>query len=260
MSKTQKDKSQKEKTGFLCFVYGGCMKLGYVRYFPSEHSPEEEFEKFKSHYGSDVKGRFIKVPNPSDAYSKVRAELTKTNIPNPFGDIYELGVITAGKVMKEVNGVKKASTWGQGEKEEAGGDEEEGGDKQADKSADKSASSSADKSADKSVSTADKSASTADKKSKSKVVAKGGKKKTEAQEIDAEEGEDEVQGGGDGKEPSDVEPEKAASKSSKKSKSDKSDKVEAAGGKADEQAKPESSDAQKADKPSKKAAVPKTKQ
>lgn len=113
-------KIQKDKQGFLCITYGGCMKLGYVRYFATENTPEDEFEKYKIHYGADIKGRYIKVANPSDAYSKVRAELIKLNVPNPFGDIYEIGVTSAVKVMKDATGVKKSSTWGmddEGEKE-----------------------------------------------------------------------------------------------------------------------------------------------
>jgi len=159
MSKVQKEKSTKEGQGYLCFVYGGCMKTGWIRYFSCDHAPEEEYEKFKNHYGSDIKGRYIKVSNPTDAYSKVRAELTKNNITNTYGDIYEMGILAAANYMKDANGVKKTSTWGNE------GDDEE---------------------SDKKVENTDKS-----QKSKPKG-AKGKKKATEAQEIDAEDEDNEA--------------------------------------------------------------------
>jgi len=181
---------QKEKPGFLCLVYGGCMKLGFVRYFATENTPEEEFEKYKSHYGSDIKGRYIKVSNPSDAYTKLQAELAKLNVANTFGDIYETGVTAAVKVMKEVTGVKKSSTWGM--------DGEDDVDGEAAKTTDK-----ADKSNE-----SEKAAPKPKPKPKTtaKVTVKGKKPKVEeeAQEIDHEEDED---GENDG-EPSDNEPEK----------------------------------------------------
>lgn len=116
-----KNKTPKEKPGFLCLTYGGCMKLGFVRFFHTDNTPEDEFEKYRTHYGSEVKGRYVKVVNPADVYSKLRTELTKQNVTNSYGDIYESGVSSAVKVMKDVSGVKKSHTWGMdGADDEAG--------------------------------------------------------------------------------------------------------------------------------------------
>lgn len=112
MSKVQKEKATKESQGYLCFVYGGCMKSGWIRYFSCNQSPEEEYDKYKNHYGTDIKGRYVKVSNATDTYSKLRTELMNNKIKNTYGDIYEIGVLAAVNYMKEVAGVKKASTWG----------------------------------------------------------------------------------------------------------------------------------------------------
>jgi hypothetical protein len=185
-------KVQKEKPGYLCLVYGGCMKLGFVRYFPTENTPEDEFDKYKQHYGGEIKGRYIKIVNPTDAYTKVRAELAKLNVTNSFGDIYETGIASAVKIMKEATGVKKASTWGM-ESNDDDNDADKQANKQADKQADKPADKQADKPADKQGDAPVDAPASTNKPvtKKGKVAVKGNKKKAEVQEIDKEdEGEE----------------------------------------------------------------------
>lgn len=165
-------KSQKDnKQGFVCLIYGGCMRLGFVRFFSTENTPEDEFEKYKDHYG-DIKGRYIKVENPSETYSKIRAELAKTNVVNTYGDIYVINVTTAVKVMKDVTGVKKSSTWGvQGVQDD---DECEGGEIEKEKENESE------------VEKTKTKAKTNKPKKTGKVTVKGKKTKPDAQNIEKE--------------------------------------------------------------------------
>ena len=106
MSKKQKN------TSHVCVVYGGCMKLGHVRYFTCDNAPEEEFEKYKVHYGNNIKGRYVNVEKSAESYANIRAELSKQKFVNLCGDLYEIHSSAAVKLMKDVTGAKKASIWG----------------------------------------------------------------------------------------------------------------------------------------------------
>lgn len=120
-----------EKSGFVCLVYGGCMKQNFVRYFATDDTPEEEFEKYKEHYGSDIRGRYVKVTGSSqDCLNKLKTELGKRNVDNSFGNIFEIHPAPGVKVMKEITGAKKASMWGN---DQEGSDEEQQKDKTEEK-------------------------------------------------------------------------------------------------------------------------------
>jgi hypothetical protein len=103
-------------SGYVCAVYGGCMKLGYVKYITTENEQvEEELEKYKNVYGSKVTARYIKVNEiPKDALQKIYKRLSDKKIDPDHGDIYELNITKAVKEMKDACSVSKAFSWGLG--------------------------------------------------------------------------------------------------------------------------------------------------
>lgn len=104
----------KSKHGYVYALYGGCMKLGFVRYGATDNEdPEDEFEKFKDVYGLDIKARYIKVVGLStDAFKKLIDHLKTVDGIHNYGNIYELNIKRAVTEMKTVCNVKKAHTWG----------------------------------------------------------------------------------------------------------------------------------------------------
>jgi hypothetical protein len=102
----------KKVTSYLCAVYGGVIKVGYIRYVHTDNVPEDELEKFKDVYGSEIKARYVKVAfTAAEAYQKLKERLSKEENVHVHGDIYEMNISKAVKLMKEATGTKKASTW-----------------------------------------------------------------------------------------------------------------------------------------------------
>ncbi|AYV83629.1 MAG: hypothetical protein Hyperionvirus9_46 [Hyperionvirus sp.] len=108
--------SKKPKTDnsqFVCFVYDGYLKRTTLRFFIATSGPDAEFEKHRVFYGTGIKGRYVRVENCAESFAKLKAELAKRDIPNCFGDLYELGPSDAAKVLKDACNVQKAHLWGQ---------------------------------------------------------------------------------------------------------------------------------------------------
>lgn len=107
-----KSKATKVNNEYLCFVYGDGLASKYIRFFTTDTDPEPKFEEFKTHYGPNVKGRYVKIAgSASELYTKVRQELTTVNATNPSGDLFEYGVAKTVKIMRDAAGVKGAHTW-----------------------------------------------------------------------------------------------------------------------------------------------------
>lgn len=102
------------KDGFICCLYGGCMKTGYVRYFTAENISEDEFKKYIVHYG-DFKGKYTRITKVKEVHEKVCANLIKFNINNIAEEIYEIGIMPITKIIKEtikeVPEAKKLCKW-----------------------------------------------------------------------------------------------------------------------------------------------------
>lgn len=116
----------KKTVGYLCALYGGVIRLGFVRYVATDNVPEEELEKYKDLYGADLKARYVKVNESStEAFDKL-CTLLKTTSTHSAGNIYELNITRAVKLMKESSGCKKATTWNLGDEENKEEGDEEG--------------------------------------------------------------------------------------------------------------------------------------
>ncbi len=115
MSKTTKS-SKKQAVGYIGCVYGGIMKQGHVRYFVTSEDVEDHFETFKEHYGSEVRGRYVKTTEQDKFFEEVKEKVSDNHI---FGDIYELSVDSSIRAVKEVTGVKKASLLGEDHEDKA---------------------------------------------------------------------------------------------------------------------------------------------
>lgn len=115
MSKTTKS-SKKQAVGYIGCVYGGIMKQGHVRYFVTSEDVEDHFETFKEHYGSEVRGRYVKTTEQDKFFEEVKDKVSDNHI---FGDIYELSVDSSIRAVKEVTGVKKASLLGEDHEDKA---------------------------------------------------------------------------------------------------------------------------------------------
>ena len=106
---------QKEvkKVSYVCAIYGGNLKLGVVRYFATENTPDSECEKYKETYGKSIKARYIKVNDTGvDSFKKLKVFLSKQENIHDCGDLYDLSITKAVKLMKDALDVKKARTWG----------------------------------------------------------------------------------------------------------------------------------------------------
>ncbi len=115
MSKTTKS-SKKQAVGYIGCVYGGIMKQGHVRYFVTSEDVEDHFETFKEHYGSEVRGRYVKTTEQDKFFEEVKEKVADNHI---FGDIYELSVDSSIRAVKEVTGIKKASLLGEDHEDKA---------------------------------------------------------------------------------------------------------------------------------------------
>lgn len=110
--------SKKPKTDnsqFVCFVWDGYLKRTTVKFFTATTGPDAEFEKHWSFYGPDLRGKYVRVENCAESFLKLKQELAKKNVPNGFGDLFEMGPSDAGKILREVCNVQKAHSWGKGD-------------------------------------------------------------------------------------------------------------------------------------------------
>ena len=110
MEKKEK-KDDPPEPGHLCMAYGGCMKVGYVRYFATV-AVEDEYNDYRYHYGGEVKARYVKSVNPEFYLTLLKKRLEKDKVVNLFGDLYELPLPRAVKYLKEITGEHNAYTWG----------------------------------------------------------------------------------------------------------------------------------------------------
>ncbi|AYV81793.1 MAG: hypothetical protein Harvfovirus62_6 [Harvfovirus sp.] len=118
-----KSKSKSESGQYVCFVWEGYLKRTTVRFFTATSGPDAEFEAQWAFYGKGIKGKYVRVDNCAEAFTKLKAELVKRDIPNNFGDLFELGPSDAGQILREVCGVQKAHKWGapdESDKDDAG--------------------------------------------------------------------------------------------------------------------------------------------
>ena len=101
-----------KKVSYICAIYGGKLRLGIVRYFATENSPECECEKYKEIYGKHIKFRYIKV-NESyvDSFKKLKDFLKKQENIHDCGNLYNLPITRAVELMKEALDVKKSSKY-----------------------------------------------------------------------------------------------------------------------------------------------------
>jgi hypothetical protein len=101
-----------EKQGYIGFVYGGTMKVGWTRLFVVDNgvSVDDKFETFKEHYGPAVRGRHIKTVAPETKLQQLMEELKDYRRGNH--QLYEISIPTATNAMKKVTGSKKASLLG----------------------------------------------------------------------------------------------------------------------------------------------------
>jgi len=98
-----------KSTGFIYLLYGGCMKLGFVRTGSIPNGDiEEHLESFKEHYSKAVKGRYVKTQTPDEHLVAFHEALHD----HEFSEgIYEINVTQAVAALREATDVKKVSTW-----------------------------------------------------------------------------------------------------------------------------------------------------
>ena len=97
---------------YLCALYDGCLKRTTMRFFmTSSPTPELEMEKFREHYGPDLRGKYIKIPNCAETYTKLRNEMVKQKHVNVCGDLFDVGVANCLKLFREVCGAPKVLSW-----------------------------------------------------------------------------------------------------------------------------------------------------
>ena len=105
--------SEMLKQVYVYALYGGVMKIGALRYIVSESEANVECPKYETEYGKGIKARFIKIQmDKQEAYTKLVDHLKTIDKIHNYADIYDLSITRAVKLMKDAFGVKKASTWG----------------------------------------------------------------------------------------------------------------------------------------------------
>lgn len=98
---------------YIIALYGGVMKIGALRYIVSESEASVECPKYETEYGKGIKARFIKVQmDKQETKTKLDDHLKTIDGIHNYADIYDLSITRAVKLMKDAFGVKKASTWG----------------------------------------------------------------------------------------------------------------------------------------------------
>jgi len=93
---------------YVYLLYGGCMKLGYIRFGSTTDDIDTHLEQFKEHYGDEVKARFVKV---TESATHLDSILQKHHENAYHGYIFEINVTQGVTALRDATGAKNIKTW-----------------------------------------------------------------------------------------------------------------------------------------------------
>ena len=100
---SKKGESNKNK-GCIGFVFGGIVKVGWLRFFTiaPKKNIEEELQIYREHYGPEAKVRYILHSDPEEIMDKLIQQMA----PHRSGDtmLFETQVAKAVTKLKTISG------------------------------------------------------------------------------------------------------------------------------------------------------------
>lgn len=120
MSSNKKSGKKTANHGYVAFVNGGIMKVGWLRPFHGSNvdTVQQDFEKFAESYGNSLSGKFVKVPVGTDE-EKFDDFCKVLNDKRKFHDLFETTIQEGVAKLRDVSDSKTASTLTFGSEEDA---------------------------------------------------------------------------------------------------------------------------------------------